>query len=282
MLSVRRSIVVITMLAVANIPAVAAAQIPVSWREDAASAAARASLDQTIASVEFNRMPLGRLLDHLGNLADLSLSVRWPVLNRIGVFSDSPVTMKLGDTTISAAMAQALAQADRDGRGADFAIRDGIVVVSSKDDLARDVEVRVYDISSLLERRLSDREQRELQESIAALWKQHYHVFAPPWHRQPRRWAHESRRPALRDRTKSPRERETTDIILEMEETLTTRRLAQLVHAIRTTIEPRTWDTAGGDASIKAVGPKLVVRQSIEGHRAVHELLNGLALEPRH
>lgn len=281
MLSVRRSIVVVTLLAAASAPVVASDKIPVSWQEDAASAAARASLSQTISPVEFNKMPLGRLLVHLGSLAELSLSVRWPVLNRIGVFSDSLITMKLGDTTISAALTQALAQADRDGHGADFAIRDGIVVVSSKADLARDVDVRVYDVASLLDRKLSDREQRELQESVAALWKQHYHVFAPPWHRQPRRWAHESRRPALKDRTKSPRERETTDIILEIEETLTSRRLAQLVHAIRMTIEPMTWDTEGGNASIKAVGPKLVVRQSIEGHRAVHELLNGLLIEPR-
>ena len=281
MLSIRCSMICITMLAAASTPAAASDKIPVSWQEDAASAVARESLSRAIDPVEFNRMPLGRLLDHLAGLADLSLSVRWPALNRIGVFSDSLVTMKLGDTTISAALTQALAQADRDGHGADFAIRDGIVVISSKADLARDVDVRVYDISSLLDRKLSDREQRELQESVAALWKQHYHVFAPPWHRQPRRWAHESRRPALKDRTKSPRERETTDIILEIEETLTSRRVAQLVHAIRTTVEPKTWDTTGGDASIKAVGPKLVVRQSIEGHHAVHELLNGLASDPR-
>lgn len=259
--------------------AFASDSISVSWQEDPASAVTRAALARPIDPIEIRQMPLGRLLDHLARLAETSLSIRWPELNRIGVFSDSLITITVGKTTIDAAMTQALAQADRDQRGATFVIREGIVVVSSNDDLARDMEVRVYDISPLLNRNLSDREQRELQEAVAALWKQNYQVFSPPWHRQPRRWGPEGRDPALKDRSKTPRERETESIIIEMEDVLTSRRMARIIRAIRETIEPKSWHPTHGEASIESVGTKLVVRQSIEAHEAVHRLLTGLFSE---
>ena len=253
-------------------------RIPVSWQEDPASATARASLSRSIDPIEIRQVPLGRFLDHLARLSETSLSVRWPALNRIGVFSDSLITMTVGQTTIDAAMTQALALADRDQRGATFAIRDGIVVVSSRDDLARDMEVRVYDVAALLDRDLSEREQREIQEAIAALWKRHYQVFSPPWHRQPRRWGPEGRNPALKDRTKTLRQRETESIINEMERILSSRRMARIIRAIRETIEPKSWHPAHGKASIEPVGTKLVVHQSIEQHAEIESMLNGLLL----
>lgn len=276
MLKPRRLFFAVAIFGVVRAVAIASDIIPVSWQEDAQSAAAREALARPLDPVEFKQMPLGQLLNHLSRLADVSLSIRWPALNRIGIFSDSRVTMSLAKTTISAGMEQALAQVDRDGQGATIAIRDGIVVVSSKDDLARDMEVRVYDVSALLDRELSEREQREIHEAVAALWKQHYQVFSPPWHRQPRRWGPEGSNPALKDRLKTPRERETASIVDEMERVLSSRRMARIIRAIRETIEPESWHPAHGEASIEPVGTKLVIRQSMEQHAEIERLLNGL------
>lgn len=221
-------------------------------------------------------MPLAMFLSHLQRIAAVNLVIRWPELNRIGVYSDSRVTLTLHETTIGEALRQGLRQADRDARGATFAIREGMILVSSAQDLASDMGIRVHDISTLISAPLSEAEQRELQEAVAALWKQHYHVFSPPWHRLPRYGARESRSRALRDRTLSPQERETQDILSQMQELATARRASKLIQVIQQGIDPPSWQESGGEATIEVFNDRLVIRQSAENHEQIARLLHSL------
>lgn len=238
-------------------------------------------LQQQLDPVEVHRMPLKAFLNHMRELAGVTMVIRWVELNRIGVYSDSPVTLTLESSTIGEAMRQGLRLADTDAKGATFVIRNNEIIVSSMADLARDAEVRVFDIRPLLNAPLSEKDQLRIEESIASLWKQHYQVFSPPWQRLPRRWGREWRSPALRDRQLTPRERETRDTIMQLEDALSKDRAEKLKHLIRTTIDPTSWrDT--DLATIEIMGDRLVVRQTRENLGAIDDLLRKLGGENCH
>lgn len=250
----------------------------IDHRPDAAQA-----MQKQIDPVAYRRVPLVTVLDHYQDVSGVSMSVRWKALHRVGVYSDSPVTLALNEATVASALRETLRNVDRGvgNDGPDFAVRNGVIVVSTKSDLAGDLETRVYEVSDLLAAKLTEREQGELQEAVAALWKQHYQVFSPPWRRQPRRWDREGRSLALRDRSKSPRQRETTDIISQMEEILTARRAAELVTIIRASVDPASWSDDPAGASVSHFNGRLVVRQTPENHARVARLIDDLTGERR-
>lgn len=236
-------------------------------------------LQQALDPVEVQRMPLRAFLNHMRELAGVTMTIRWVELNRIGVFSDSTVTLSLEGSTIADALREALRQADRDAAGATFVVRGREVIVSSREDLARETEVRVYDISAILNAPLSDEDRLRIEESIAELWKQHYHVFSPPWHRQPRHWAREGRSRALKDRSLTPHQRETRDTIDQIESALSMERANRLKRLIETTIDPQSWREPDL-ASVTVLDNRLVVRQSPENHNAIVSLLAQLGTHP--
>ncbi len=258
-------------------PAMSRGAVGQNERDESAELAVKRALESPIGAVEFHRMPLGDFLEHLRVTAGVGMVVRWPALNRIGVFSDSLVTLTLQSSTVSAALEQGLAQADCGHRGATFSLRDGVVVVSSAEDLAQEMEIRTYDVRALLSARLSQREQVELQEAVSSLWKEHYQVFSPPWHRQPRRWGPEGLHSARIDPSKPAQERETDSLVDQMESVLTTRRLERLIRVIERSVFPTSWRRQGGEASIEAFGGRLVIRQSPEAHQAIEQLIDELA-----
>lgn len=239
---------------------------------------AERSLEKKIQAIEIRRMPLAKFLAHLQQAAAVDLVIRWPELNRIGVYSDSRVTLTLQETTIGQALREGLRLADRGARGATFAIRDGMIVVTTTQDLAKELEVRVYEIRSIIAAPPSEAEQREVQEAVAALWKQNYHVFSPPWQRFPRRWAHEGRSRTLNDRSLPPRERETRDILEQIQELATARRTSKLIRTLRQTVDPASWQDYGGEACIEALDGNLIIRQSAENHVQIAQLLHSLQI----
>lgn len=241
--------------------------------EEPRPADARSRLEARLDPVEVHRMPLKTFLSHMRELAEVTMTIRWVELNRIGVFSDSAVTLALEGSTIADALREGLRQADRDAAGATFVTRGPEVIVSSKDDLARATEVRVYDISAILNAPLSDEDRLRIEESIAELWRQHYHVFSPPWHRQPRHWAREGRSQALKDRSLTPRQRETRDTIEQIESALSLQRSKRLTGLIEATIDPQSWREPDL-ASVTVFDNRLVVRQTLENHAAIGSLLS--------
>lgn len=241
---------------------------------------ARSRLDARLDPVEVHRMPLKTFLGHMRELAEVTMTIRWVELNRIGVFSDSLVTLTLEGSTIADALREALRQADRDAAGATFVTRGHEVLVSSRDDLARETEVRVYDISAILNAPLSENDRLRIEESIAELWKQHYHVFSPPWHRQPRHWSREGRSRALHDRSLTPRQRETHDTIEQIESALSLERAKSLKGLLEATVDPQSWREPDL-ASVTIFDNRLVVRQTLENHAAIGSLLAEINIRER-
>jgi Flp pilus assembly secretin CpaC len=116
-----------------------------------ANRAVRKKLRQTHRKFEFTGVPLEQVMDFMQVLSGCNIHVRWNALEAVGVNRDIPVNVKLTDVTIRKALRTIL----EDVGGANplgFVIDEGVVTISTKDDLARDTVTRVYDIRDLIVR----------------------------------------------------------------------------------------------------------------------------------
>jgi hypothetical protein len=98
----------------------------------------------------------GRFTDAIDKLRDTGLNVfvNWRSLDQVGVGRDTHVSVDVGGVTTSEALARLLAAASPKNRrrldALDFHLDEGVVTVSTKEDLSRNTLTRVYDVRDLV------------------------------------------------------------------------------------------------------------------------------------
>ena len=108
--------------------------------------ALRQQLDRVLPHVKFTGK-LADAIDYLHNLTRANFSVNWPALEACGV-NDMPVKVALDDIRFSKALQLILDQAKL--TKVSYEINDGVIVISTGDDLGRITPTRIYDIRELL------------------------------------------------------------------------------------------------------------------------------------
>lgn len=109
----------------------------------------REKLQQTI-SPNFIEVPFSEIIAYLRDVTTANIWVNWRALEGAGVDRSLPVTMNLNDVPAEQALRTIL---DDVGGGLielSFVIDGGLVKISTRDDLNRETEIRVYDIRDLL------------------------------------------------------------------------------------------------------------------------------------
>lgn len=200
-------------------------------------------LNKTLDEVRFAGEDLNDALADLAEESGFNLVVDWPALEAIGIYGDTHVDLSLKNVSVAAALDSVLLLADHHHLGAAFIIRDGLLIITSKAVLNRHLEVRAYECPASLE-------------SATMEWK---HPRAgsttAPWRPAPRvgslRW-----KKVMRARGLPP--------------------YIGLAEAIQATVDPDSWERRGGPGSIRALGDKLIIRQSQANHAAIERLLDDL------
>lgn len=126
---------------------------PPNWAEmQAASDKTRKKLSETLVLLVTDRADLEKTVNYLRDNMEVNVFVDWPALQDAGVDRNSPVTVNLKNQTYGDALSEILKAADGK-KELGFIIDDGIVTVSTKDELrsARYAVVGVFDVRDLLE-----------------------------------------------------------------------------------------------------------------------------------
>jgi hypothetical protein len=113
-------------------------------------AAARAVLDKPVADVKFDDMPLAEAVDQIRNLTGANIFVNWKALEAIGIDRNTPVSVHLRGKKLSTVLELVLAIVGGERTKLDYAVDEGVITISTHDDLAKNVIVRVYDIRDLI------------------------------------------------------------------------------------------------------------------------------------
>jgi hypothetical protein len=109
-----------------------------------------ALLDKQIPQVQFDGTPLSEVIDFLRDATGANIFVNWRALENEGVRKDTPVTARFRQITAGKAIRVLLDNAGGAKAELGYTIDDGVVTVSTVEDLERDTETRVYDVRDLI------------------------------------------------------------------------------------------------------------------------------------
>lgn len=210
-----------------------------------------ALLNQQIPEVALDGAPLEVVVDWVREFTKLNVDVRWESLEFAGVDRDKPISIRARNLRLSQVLWMILNQAG----GADvklaYRASGNLLVISTADELGREMVSKVYDVADLLVRMPNFYNAVEL-DVVQALQSvgqtgQGGDIFNPERGiEEPRQW----------DGNIPP------DTQL-------------LVNVIRNAVEPDSWDVNGGEGTISPFRRQIVVRNSI----LVHQRLGGFIEE---
>ncbi len=194
------------------------------------------ALDQTLADFTFHEVPLVQVLDQLADRLKIDIQANWNSLSDNGVDRYTPVSLRLHALPAARCLSAALDEARRDVQ-IGWEIRDGVLLVASRDWLDRELLTRLYPVEDLL----------------TAEVKRLARVQAVPGGLEPRPHG-------AGDGDISP--------LVHAE--------SRLMDLVIQSVEPDAWCENGGASSIRFFGGTAAVRASRNTHRQVERLLADL------
>lgn len=109
-------------------------------------------LNQRIPEVSFEDLPLDQVIEWLQGYTGMNVNVRWQTLIDQGVARDKPITLKVKGLRLS----QVLWMIMNEAGGADIKLAyratGKLLILSTEEDLGKEMLVRVYEVADLLTR----------------------------------------------------------------------------------------------------------------------------------
>lgn len=211
-----------------------------------------AQLERRLPEVRFDNVAFSEVIDFFRDVTGTNIFVNWRALETSGIDRTTPVTARLRDVKFAKALQTVI---DDVGGGIvplSYSIDDGVITVSTQEDLARNTIVQVYDIRDLIIS-IPDFEAPEVSFSVDLSASGgrgggggglSFNLSGSP----------EEEEPPTRE---------------ELVEQITT--------LVQDTVAPETWRTAGGTiGAISELYGNLIVTQTPENHRTLVALLDKL------
>jgi hypothetical protein len=110
------------------------------------------ALQDNVAALVADKLPLEKVLASLRQSQGISIMVNWVTLKAKGVTPNTPVTINLKNVPLQKTLVVLLAQTGP-ANALDYAVSDGTLVISTRDDLAGKTSVKNYDVRPILAKR---------------------------------------------------------------------------------------------------------------------------------
>lgn len=194
------------------------------------------ALETRVPEVSFEAVPLKDVIFWMSEVTGIrNFHVQWSRLEENGIEPERPLTIDLADVTAERLLRLVLNEAGHDVE-LGYAVLDGILIISTADELPRNIHVEVYDVRDLLTRRRST-----------------------------------ARDPLTHNDVLTPRK---TDVLIENAASADPE--SELTSLIVDAVAPASWQVNGGTEYIQVYHGSLVVRQSESVHAELARLLAAL------
>ena len=111
----------------------------------------RQKLTQTIARVNVKEMRFDKVVTYFSEITGANFFVDWRALEATGIDSQATVTLDLQGVPVSVVLRTALKQLGGGNIMLAWQIDEGIVKISTADELAKETSTRIYDVRDLIE-----------------------------------------------------------------------------------------------------------------------------------
>ena len=109
-----------------------------------------AQLDRQLPELQFDAVGFSDVVDFLRDVSGTNLFVNWKSLEAAGIDRNTPVTARLHNVKFSKALNVILDSVGGGTTKLGYTVDDGVITISTADDLSKNVVVRVYDIRDLI------------------------------------------------------------------------------------------------------------------------------------
>lgn len=116
---------------------------------------ARVKLDHTIARVSVKELRFEKLITYLSDLTGLSFNVDWRHLESAGINADATVTLDLQGVPASVVLKAALADLGGGTIALGYRAANGVVKISTVDELSRETPTRIYNVRDIIEQAIA-------------------------------------------------------------------------------------------------------------------------------
>ena len=110
----------------------------------------QAILDRRLPEVRFDNIGFADVVDFLRDITGANIFVNWRALEAAGIDRAAPVTARLRDVKFSKALDTILRDVGGGTVELAYTIDEGIITISTSEDLSADTDTQVYDIRDLL------------------------------------------------------------------------------------------------------------------------------------
>lgn len=209
-------------------------------------------LNARVPEITFQDAPFDQVMDWLASYTGMNVVVRWERLDAFGVERDRPITISVRNLRLSQVLWMIMNEAGRGEVKLAYRASGTLLVMSTAEDLGKEMLTRVYDVGDLLVRipRFRNSPQIDLTQQTGG-GGGNTQVFGGAGG-------------GMGDED----DQQGTD-------ELVTEEMQHLMDLIQQTIEPDTWAQYGGMGTIHAWRNQIVVRNNI----LVHQLLAGAIVE---
>jgi len=124
---------------------------PLGMSESEVDRGALAVLEKKRIPVNFPETSLASVVSFLNAVTQLNFDVDWAKLQEAGIDKETPITLNLTNVPVKTVLERVLEKASKDSaNGAWYAINDGVVSISTRDDINKKKTLQIYDIRDLL------------------------------------------------------------------------------------------------------------------------------------
>ncbi|TVQ63250.1 MAG: hypothetical protein EA378_02910 [Phycisphaerales bacterium] len=213
---------------------------------------------RVLAAIQQQRLPanfqdntLEEALGFIQTVTQLDMDVQWDELEDIGIDRQTPITLRLTEVPVETVLTRVLDRASRASFGsrADWAVVDGILTISSDEQLRRNTVLSIYDVRDLIVE-VPDYDNAPALDLQSVLQAGQGGGGQSPF----------------RDEQDGDRE------FVPFEE-----RVLDLIEIIQRNVDPDGWEDAGGlTGSVYRLGGNLIISNTPKNHRAIRGLLSQL------
>jgi beta-lactamase regulating signal transducer with metallopeptidase domain len=124
---------------------------PVNKTEESpATVEARRLLEKALPELKFDNVAFTDVVDMLRDITGANIFVNWRALEAAGIDRQAPVSARLRDVKFAKALTVVLDEVGGGTIKLGYAIDDGVITITTAEDLAKNTETRVYDVRDLL------------------------------------------------------------------------------------------------------------------------------------
>ncbi len=226
--------------------------------EEIDNAAARQKLAKPVDKFDFKNTPLAEVIQYLRDASGANIFVKWGAMEATGIDRKTTVTIQLTDVTIEKALKYVLEDVGGGCARLGYVIDQGVVVISTMEDLSCRTVTKTYPVGDLI-----NRTRAVYADSDGQLWQ-------------------EGGFSTEQSDTESSGDSgggsggffaETEDYYYGPDNSDAARKLMEM---ITSTVDPDLWRPNGETGCMEIFGTNLVITQTISNHEAIEQLLENL------